>query len=362
MTIFTWTNILQAYKEARKSRKNKQEVYMFDQQLETRILKMLQDLKTRNYKHDDYKKIILTDSKKRYIYSPHFKDHILHHLVYKEIYDILDKKMVHCTFACRKWYGSHKAISCLKKSILKEEKKISSFKIDKKLYYLKLDFSKFFFSINHDILKEKLAKIIFDEELLYCLDLIIDSYNSPNIYDELLKNNDFYINEKEKWLPIWWIISQILANFYLNDLDQFLKHKLKVKFVRYMDDILILWDLETLNNAKKEVLDFILTQKLILNPKKISLNLVTDSIKFVWYKIKWWKIYVWKISKNKINKFLDILDNLNIEVFKESDLKRINNSLQSRFWVFSHSSFWLSYFKHCHYLAWPDNLVSPLQN
>lgn len=345
MTIFTAKNVLDAYKLARKSRKDKQEVYMFDQQLEIRILQIIRDLQNRTYKHDEYKKIILHDSKKRYIYSPHFRDHILHHLIYKQIYDLIDRKMVYSTFACRKWYGSHKSITFLKKNILKEEKKISSFWKKEKLYYLKLDFSKFFFSINHDILKRKLRKIIFNEELLYCIFLIIDSYTSSQIYDELLKDNNFYINTKEKWLPIWWILSQIFANFYLNDLDQFLKHKLKVKFVRYMDDIVILGDLKTLNFTKKEIFDFVKTEKLILNPKKINLNLISDGIKFVWYRIKWWKIFVWKSTKNKLNKFLDILWNLDLEILEENDIKKINNSMQRRLWVFSHSSFWLNYFK-----------------
>lgn len=253
MTIFTHENILKAYKLARKSRKDKQEVYMFDQQLETRLLQMLHELKNKTYKHLEYKKIILHDSKKRYIYSPHFKDHIIHHLIYAQIYDILDKKMVHSSFACRKWYWTHKAIRYLLKIIKKEQKQTN------KLYYLKLDFSKYFFSINHEKLKEKLKKFISNDELLYLLSLIIDSYKSWDIYDELLKSNDFYINTKNKWLPIWWIISQILANFYLNDLDQLLKHKLKVKFIRYMDDIIILWDLEKLNFVKKQIFDFIFT-------------------------------------------------------------------------------------------------------
>gem|GEM_PF-1269002 len=95
-------NIMRAYKKARRSRKKKQEVYFFDLNLEKNILSMLEDLKKRNYIHGKYKKIILYDSKKRIIYSPRFQDHILHHMVYKYIYEILDKKMVHSSFACRR--------------------------------------------------------------------------------------------------------------------------------------------------------------------------------------------------------------------------------------------------------------------
>ncbi|MDR2457405.1 MAG: hypothetical protein LBD41_02880 [Clostridiales Family XIII bacterium] len=102
MTIFTPKNILTAYCFARRSRRKKQEVYIFDRNLELNLLNMLKDLKERKYKHNDYKQIVLYDTKKRYIYSPYFQDHILHHMTYMQIYNILDNKMTHSTFACRK--------------------------------------------------------------------------------------------------------------------------------------------------------------------------------------------------------------------------------------------------------------------
>lgn len=342
MTFLNNSNILGAYKLARKARKNKKEVYLFDQQLETRLLDIINDLKNKTYIHSPYKEIVLVDSKKRYIYSPCFRDHIFHYLVYSKIYNILDSKMVYSSFACRKWFGSHKAINYLLKIIKLKEKRLELWE---KLYYLKIDFSKYFFSINHDILKQKIRKYIFEEDLLYCIDLIIDSYRTNRVYDNLLKNEDFYINTKNKWLPIWWLISQIFANFYLNDLDQFLKHTLKAKFVRYMDDIVIIWSKNELNKISKEIYDFIKHEKLILNPKKISFNLISDWLSFVGYKIKNNKIYVWKNTKNKTNKFIDKLSKINLDVFVDNDKKRIKSSLYSRLGVFTHSSFGLNYFK-----------------
>jgi retron-type reverse transcriptase len=111
--------------------------------------------------------------------------------------------------------------------------------------------------------------------------VIIDSYKSSKIYDELLEPYDFYVNEENKWLPIWGILSQVFANFYLNDLDQYLKHQLKVRFVRYMDDIVILWDKEKLNFVKLKIFEFVQKEKLILNPWKISFNLVDDWIEII---------------------------------------------------------------------------------
>lgn len=358
MTIFTATNILDAYKLARKSRKTKQEVYMFEQNLEKRLLDILDDLKNKKYVHGKYREIILYDTKKRFIFSPHFKDHIVHHLLYKQIYYLLDSKMTHSTFACRKWYGSHRAIKYLQKIIKKEEKSCTY----EKLYYLKLDFSKYFFSINHKLLKEKIRKFVDDEEILYLVDIIIDSYKSPSNYDDLLKYKDFYIKQKNKWLPIWWIISQLFANFYLNDLDQFIKHNLKLRFVRYMDDIVIIWTKNDLNLAKQEIFEFVEKEKLILNPKKTSFNLVDDTIKFVWYKIKNWKIFVWKRMILKLLKFNDKLKEFNklkLNLTKQDTL-RIRSMLYSRFWSFKNSSFWENYLKKV--FKFNANLISDVYN
>jgi len=65
-----------------------------------------------------------------------------------------------------------------------------------------MDFSKYFFSINHTILKSKIRKHIFDEDVLYLIDLIIDSYSSSKIYDFLLGDYNFYTDEINKGLPI----------------------------------------------------------------------------------------------------------------------------------------------------------------
>lgn len=102
MSLFTPTDILLAYREARRSRKDTYEVYLFDQNRESRLMQMLDEVNTGRYIHGSYRELVLQDSKKRYIASPYFRDHIIHHLVYARLYPILDRKMVQTTFACRK--------------------------------------------------------------------------------------------------------------------------------------------------------------------------------------------------------------------------------------------------------------------
>ena len=101
--MFNEKEILQAYKLAIKTRKNKLQWVMFNKEIEKNLNDTLNQLKNRTYIHWNYKKIILNDGKKRYIFTPHVRDHLVHHILYKNIYQILDSKIPHNSFASRKW-------------------------------------------------------------------------------------------------------------------------------------------------------------------------------------------------------------------------------------------------------------------
>ena len=118
-----------------------------------------------------------------------------------------------------------------------------------KYYILKCDVSKFFASINHDILKEKLEKRIKDREALKIVFDIIDS--------------------NDKGLYIGSMANQVLAIFYLNDLDKFIKEELKIKYyVRYQDDMLLFHKSKKyLQYCFKEIEKFLEKEKLKLNSK-----------------------------------------------------------------------------------------------
>ncbi len=75
-------------------------------------------------------------------------------------------------------------------------------------------------------------------------------------------------------MPIGNLTSQIFANIYLNELDRFVKHELKIKkYLRYGDDfILIEQDLQKLERARTQVIYFLQT---VLN---LDLNLKHDRI------------------------------------------------------------------------------------
>ena len=88
-------------------------------------------------------------------------------------------------------------------------------------YCLKMDISKFYQNVNHEILKALFRRVLKDPEALWLIDTIVDSGPSG--------------------LPIGNCTSQWFANFFLQGLDHFIKQQLRVKYyVRYVDDLVLL--------------------------------------------------------------------------------------------------------------------------
>lgn len=151
--------------------------------------------------------------------------------------------LLNVNVASRKDMGTKKGLQLMNKFI-------RNCKIQYKKYYiLKCDISKFFSSINHDILKEKILKRIKDKDAIKIIFDIIDSY-SPG-------------------LGIGSMTSQVLAIFYLNDLDHFIKETLKIKYyVRYQDDFLLFHpSKEYLKYCLNKIKFFLEKENLILNKK-----------------------------------------------------------------------------------------------
>ena len=119
----------------------------------------------------------------------------------------------------------------------------------KEFYILKCVISKFFASIDHTILKSKIQRLIKDKDALKIVFDVIDSV--------------------EDGLGIGNMTSQILAIFYLNDLDHFIKENLKIKYyIRYQDDFCLYHESkEYLKYCLEEIKLFLKKEKLVLNSK-----------------------------------------------------------------------------------------------
>lgn len=235
--------------------------------LEDDIFDLYSRLKNKTYKHGTYKDFYVNDPKRRHIHKSNATDRVLHHLLYKHLYRIFDKTFIYDSYSCRSGKGTHKAVKRLESFT-----RIVSQNYTRECWALKLDIKKFFDSIDHIVLKNLLYKKVKDQNIARLIDEVIDSFHSEA--------------GAGKGIPLGNLTSQIFANIYLNELDQFIKHQLKIKnYLRYADDFVILdADRSHLNTYLDSISDFVQNNlKLELHPKKIIVTKLTWGIDFCGY-------------------------------------------------------------------------------
>jgi retron-type reverse transcriptase len=275
--IIVFDNIHSAYLKAKKNKRYNPNVLVFFGNLTANLLEIKKEIETETYVHGKYREFIVNESKKRKIRAPAFRDRVVHHALCNVLIPIFEKSFIYNSYACRKEKGSHKAIKKLR-CLLKNKDNV---------YCLQGDISKYFDSINHDTLIRVIKKKIGCKKTINLILKIIDSFNK----------------ETGVGIPIGNLTSQLFANIYLNELDQFVFRELKQEYyIRYMDDFLILGSKKELCDIKFKVEQF-LTDKLQLkmNPKKVNIFPCGKGIDFLGYVV--FKDYV-LLRKKTVKRFL----------------------------------------------------------
>ncbi len=253
-------NLLFAWQEFIKGKRNKKDVQEFQFNLMDNILSLHYDLINNNYKHGGYQEFKINDPKPRIIHKASVRDRLLHHAVCRILYPFFDKTFISDSFSCRNNKGTHRAINRFREfSYIVSENNI------KTCWILKCDVKKFFASIDQIILINILQEYIQDKNVLNLLKEIIFSF-------------------KPIGLPLGNLTSQLFANVYLNKLDQFAKHKLKEKYyIRYADDFVILsYDKKYLEDLVFKIKYFLENElKLRLHPNKIFIKTLYSGVDFL---------------------------------------------------------------------------------
>jgi RNA-directed DNA polymerase len=263
--IISTANLLEAWKEFRLKKSNKPDIQKFEIKLMDNILALHRSLSQNRYHHSGYKKFNINDPKQRLIHKAKVRDRLLHHAVFRILYPFFDRTFIADSYSSRQGKGTHKAI----KRFRIFANKVSA-NNTKTCWVLKSDIKKFFASIDHDILIKILRSYIADDKTMNLLSEIINSYGST----------------ANVGLPLGNLTSQLFVNIYLNELDQFIKHKLKVKYyIRYTDDFVILsTNKDELGILTKTIGDYLGTRlKLHLHPNKTSIKTLASGIDFLGY-------------------------------------------------------------------------------
>lgn len=244
-------NLRLAHQHAKKGKGWYREVQEVDENLDYYLEQLQEMLINHTYHTSEYKVFHKKDGKKvRKIYKlPYFPDRICQWAILQVIEPCIINNLTTDTYSAIPKRGIHKGLQKLQDALWNHPEECT--------YCLKLDARHYYQSINHEILKEKYARMFNDADLLWLLNEIIDSINTTEVEDLKAVYQDGAV-DYNTGIPIGNYLSQYSGNFYLSTFDHWIKEEKHVKYYfRYMDDIVIFSESkEKLHTLKREIDDY----------------------------------------------------------------------------------------------------------
>jgi len=226
-----WDNLFQCWLKAKRNKSKSPRVQRFGED-PLRYLMMIQErLRSRTYSFGPYKSFTVQEKKFRHVVEAPMKDRVVHWMLYEYLLPIWQPRFIHDTFGNLPDRGTHAAVFRLAQFARARDSQ----------WALQLDVSKYFYSVNHDILKSRVLRYIGDHDVRQLLIALIDSFQTDSQFDDLFAPSTMYRRTAAKGMPIGNLSSQLFANIYLSDFDHWMKETLRIKqYIRYVDDMVIL--------------------------------------------------------------------------------------------------------------------------
>ena len=222
-------------------------------------------MSARTWKPAPYDISLIQDPKLRTIHIPAVRDRVLYQAVYGKLYDVFDPSFIHDAYSSRNRKGTHAGVRRFETFSRKVSRNHT-----RPSFVLKCDVRRFFDSIDHDILLGFVSRKISDRKLFDLIRAIVDSFH----------------HRPGKGLPLGNVTSQLLANIYMNELDQFIKHRIKARYyIRYCDDFVILDPSRATLQRTIEQIRIFLKEKLLvdLHPRKVEMRKIHQGTDFLGY-------------------------------------------------------------------------------
>lgn len=274
--MISFASLLRAAHRARRRKRYRPGVARFFFQLEPQLWQLHQELAERTYEPGEYQTFYVYEPKKRLISAAPFRDRVVQHVLTGTLEPIFEPCFIQDSYACRRGKGTHAAVR-------RAQQYARQFR-----YVLKADIRKFFPSLDHQILKDLLARKIKDPGVLWLAAKIIDGSNPQEPVLHWFPGDDlFTASERQRGIPIGNQTSQFFANAYLSPLDHFVKDRLGVRgYVRYVDDFLVFGnDKVALADVRGRVAQFLVGLRLQLHPDKTVISAIGDGVRFLGYRV-----------------------------------------------------------------------------
>lgn len=263
-SIISLENLLEAWSEFLNGKRGRKDVQEFEVDLMSNIISLHNDLVAKTYRHAPYVPFTISDPKPRNIHKATVRDRLLHHAICRKLYPFFDRTFISDSYSCRVNKGTYRAMNRFRSFAFRVSQNHT-----RTAWVLKCDIRKFFASINHQALLNILYAYIPNKDTRWLLNQVICSFSSgmPGV-----------------GLPLGNLTSQLLVNVYMNELDQFIKHRLKARcYIRYADDFVILHhDKSWLEELLPRIVDFLMERlELSLHPKKVSICTIVSGVDFL---------------------------------------------------------------------------------
>lgn len=326
-----------AWQEFRKGKSARPDVQEFEVHLEEHIFALHRELISGTYRHGSYSAFTICDPKQRPIHKAIVRDRVLHHAVFAALNPIFEPTFIAHSYSCRRNKGTHRGVDALKTMLCQVSRNNT-----RACFALKCDIRRFFASVDHKVLLEILARRIKDDRVMRLLENIVVGFSS-----------DYPANSSMKGIPIGNLTSQLFANVYLNEFDQYMKHTLKIRhYIRYTDDFIIVADDEMiLRNLLSPVHDFLEQQlHLDLHPHKVTVRKCSQGIDFLGLILRPHHRVLRTVTKRRMFRKLwektekcrkGVVSEASCEqslqsylgVLSHADTYRLSQELQNRYWL-----------------------------
>lgn len=331
--MFIVEDIFEAYYDCLKNKRSTESAIKFEMHYIKNCISLFNDLNNRTYKPSTSIAFIVLKPRRREIFAANFRDRVLHHLVDLKLRSLIEDALIDRTFNNRIGKGTSGCIAQLK---------VDFENCAPDDWICKMDMKGFFMSIS----KQKTISLVCDfideryagedkDDLKWLVDALISDnpekhclLRSPReMWDDLDANKSLFTVPDDLGLPIGNLISQLFANFYLNEFDHFVHEELGfTKYGRYVDDYYVIGD-------KKKILESIplMREKLrevgiTLHPDKFYLQHVSKGCEMVGAVVRKNRVYVHNRTVNNAFRKVDRITQKK-RVATVKDLSSINSYL-----------------------------------
>jgi hypothetical protein len=330
----TVSELFKAYYDCRKAKRNTWNALLFEENLERNLMELYYELIENRYVPQRSICFVVTKPKAREVWAANFRDRIVHHVIYNRYSQLFYNSFIYDTYACIPEKGTLKAAKRVQHFM-----KSASLNSTIPAFYMKADVANFFVSINKDILGSLLEKKIIDTWWLDLTKIVLYNDHKKNV---LIKSSKWLLQKvpqhksllrtnHDLGLPIGNLSSQFFANVYLNELDQYAKHVLKIKYyARYVDDIVAIdSDAHKLHTDYVKMNTFIFEKLGIqFHPNKKEINKIENGVNFVGFIIKPYCCYVRRST----------IQNCYQKIKNKTDLAELYPTVNSYFGMLRHTN------------------------